>query len=402
MNNPQVTIVVGGRWHAIELARELHHAGMLHRLITNYPKFKTRHWGVPDDKVVSLPFTLFLNRLIPQILGQNLYRQLLPWLYRLFAYSAARHLEGSDIVHGWSSVAEPAIHWAKQNGVPFVLERISTHITLQSQILASEYDKLGFVNQEIHPQLIKQELKEYQQADRITVPSIFAKHSFLAQGIPESRLIFNPLNGTDTEIFSPGIKEDNVFRVVYAGSLGVRKGIHYLVKAFMAADIPDSELILIGGATPETPDLIAGADERVKCPGHKSETQLADYYRHSSLFVMPSLEDGFGMVLTQAIACGIPLIATTNTGGQDLLSMRGDQPREIELQIQEYPGGYIVPPANSQAIAHLLQLLANNHQLLAQKRQAALDFQAEDLSWQPYGQRSIENYQKLSQIECVR
>jgi glycosyltransferase involved in cell wall biosynthesis len=110
---------------------------------------------------------------------------------------------------------------------------------------------------------------------------------------------------------------------------------------------------------------------------------------------MPSLEDGFGMVLTQAIACGLPLIATTNTGGKDLLSMRGDRAIELESNVKEYPAGYIVPPANVTAIASLLQLLAANKKLLEQKRQAALDFQAEDLSWKPYGQRSIENYRSL-------
>jgi len=59
MNCLKITIVVGGRWHAFDLARELHAAGLLHRLITNYPKYKTRQWGIPDDKVVSLPLTLW-------------------------------------------------------------------------------------------------------------------------------------------------------------------------------------------------------------------------------------------------------------------------------------------------------------------------------------------------------
>lgn len=401
VKKPQVSIIVGGRWHAIELAREIHQAGMLHRLITNYPKFKTRRWGVPDDKVVSLPLTLFLNRAIPKVFGQNLHRKSLPWLYKLFARSAVEYLEGSTIVHGWSGVAEPAMHWAKQNDIPFVLERGSAHIKLQSQILEAEYSKLGLINVETDKRLIEQELQEYQLADRIAVPSLFAKRSFLEQGIPESRLIFNPLNGTNLKNFSPGIKQDDIFRVVYAGSLGVRKGIRYLVQAFMQADISNSELILLGGATPETSQLIVGADERVKCFGHISEPQLADYYRQSSVFVMPSLEDGFGMVLTQAFACGIPLITTTNTGGEDLLSMAGHIPTELESQIQEYPAGYIVPPANAEKISYLLQLLANNKELLQQKKRAALNFQTENLSWKPYGKRSIANYKNLAQVELA-
>lgn len=390
----KVTIVVGGRWHAIELARKLHEVGLLHRLITNYPKFKTRLWGVPDNKVVSLPLTLLLNKAISKIGGDPLIRKSLPFLYRLFGSSAVRYLEGSTLIHGWSSFSEPALHWAKQNGIPFVLERSSAHIAVQSQLLREEYQQLGLVCTEIHPEIVEQELREYDLADRVAVPSFFAKRSFLEQGFPAERLIHNPF-GTNLKTFSPGIKQDKVFRVVYAGYLSVRKGIRYLVNAFMQANIPNSELCLIGKATVETLQLLSGADERVKCIGHIPEPKLADYYRNSSIFIMPSIEDGFGYVVAQALACGLPLICTTNTGGEDLLRMRGEEPIKLEKNIEEYPAGYIVPPRNSEVIASLLELLASNSGLLEQKRQAALSFQETDLSWEQYFKRGIEEYQNL-------
>jgi alpha-maltose-1-phosphate synthase len=396
MTNPQVTIVVGGRWHAINLARELHQAGWLHRLITNYPKFKTRQWGVPDDKVVSLPLTFILNRIIPKIGGDKMMRKFLPQSYRWFAKAAVPYLEGSNLIHVWSSTAEPSINWAKQNDIPVVLERSSAHITVQSQILATEYKQLGlgFVPNEVHPEIVAQEIREYKLADRIAVPSLFAKRTFLQQGFNETQLIHNPL-GTSLETFSPGAKKDDVFRVVYAGSLGVRKGIHYLVRAFIQANIPNSELVLLGKAMPETSHLLTGADERVKCPGHVSETELARYYRNSSVFVMPSLEDGFGMVLAQAIACGLPIISTSNTGAEDLLRMQSTNPIDLANQIKEYPSGYLLPVRDCSAIASTLQLLATNPKILKQKQEAALKFQPEALSWSSYAQRSRTAYQEL-------
>ncbi len=394
MLNPKVTIVVGGRWHAIDLARELYQAGWLHRVITNYPKFKTRQWGVPDDKVVSLPLTLILNRAIPKLAGETMMRKFLPQSYRWFAKTAVPYLEGSTLIHAWSSMAEPIINWAKQNGIPVVLERSSAHITVQSQILEEEYKQLGLVCSEVHPEIIAQELREYQLADRIAVPSLFAKRTFLQQGFNERQLIHNPL-GTSLETFSPGVKEDDVFRVVYAGSLGVRKGIHYLVRAFIEANIPNSELVLLGKGMPETPRLLTGADERVKCPGHVSEAELTRYYRNSSVFVMPSLEDGFGMVLAQAIACGLPIVSTSNTGAEDLLRMQNTEPIYLDNQIEEYPSGYIVTPRDRSAIASVLQLLATNPHILKQKQEAALNFQPEALSWSAYAQRSRTAYQEL-------
>lgn len=390
----KVSIVVGGRWHAIELARELHKVGLLHRLITNYPKFKTRRWGVPDYKVVSIPLTLVLNKAIAKIGGDSLLRKSLPFLYQLFARDAARHLEGSTLIHGWSSFCEPSLKWAKQNSVPLILERSSAHIKAQSELLTQEYQQLGLVCKEIPPKLIDIEMEEYSLADKVAVPSFFAKRTFLEQGFSKERLIHNPF-GTNLKTFSPGVKQEQIFRVVYAGSLGIRKGIHYLVKAFMKANIPNSELCLIGGATPETPLLLSGADERVKCTGHIPEPKLADYYRNSSVFVMPSIEDGFGYVLAQALACGLPLICTTNTGGEDLLRIQGAEPVKRDLNIEEYPAGYLVPPRNSDAIASLLQLLASNPDLLKQKQQAALSFQEKDLSWEQYTQRTIKEYQKV-------
>lgn len=396
MTNPKVTIVVGGRWHAIDLARELHQAGWLHRLITNYPKFKTRQWGVPNDKVVSLPFTFLLNRAIPKIGGEKMMRKFLPQIYRLFAKAAVPYLEGSNLIHVWSSVAEPSINWAKQNGIPVVLERSSAHIALQAQILEEEYKQLGlkFRSNEAHPQIVAQELREYKLADHIAVPSLFVKRSFLQQGFNETQLIHNPL-GTSLKTFSPGKKKDNIFRVVYAGSLGVRKGIHYLVKAFIETNIANSELLLLGQTTPETHRLLIGADKRVKCPGHVCEAELARYYHNSSVFVLPSLEDGFGMVLAQAIACGLPIISTSNTGAEDLLGIQNTEPIYLDNQIKEYPSGYIVPPRNCSAIASILRLLATNPEILKQKQETALNFDSEALSWSAYTQRSMTAYQNL-------
>jgi len=395
MTNPKVTIVVCGRWHAIDLARELYQAGWLHRVITNYPKFKTRPWGVPDEKVVSLPLTLLLNRAIPKIGGEKMMRRFLPQIYRWFAQAAVPYLKESTLIHVWSSMAEPTINWAKQNDIPVVLERSSAHITVQAQILEEEYKQLGLVGNEVHPEIVAQELREYQLADRIAVPSLFAQRTFLQQGFKKTQLIHNPL-GTNLETFSPGAKEDNVFRLVYAGSLGVRKGIHYLVRAFIEANIPNSELILLGKAMPETPHLLTGADERVKCPGHVSETELARYYCNSTVFVMPSLEDGFGMVLAQALACGLPIISTRNTGAEDLLRMQNTEPISLDNRIEEYPSGYVVPPRDHSAIAFVLQLLANKpHNILKHKKEAALNFQPEALSWSAYGKRSRIAYQEL-------
>lgn len=397
----KISIIVGGRWHAFDLAKELYSAGILHRLITNYPKYKTRKWGIPDDKVISLPLTLLLGKAIYQIGEEKLVMKSQALLHNLFTKAASRYLEGSTLVHGWSSFSEPALLWAKQNGIPFLLERSSAHMRVQCQLLREEYQRLNLDWAETHPDVVAQELREYELADKVAVPSLFVKGSFLNQKFPEKRLVLNHF-GTNIKSFSPGLKQDNVFRIIYAGSLSVRKGIHYLVKAFMEADISNSELCLVGGATAETPHLLTGVDERIKLIGHVPQPQLVDYYRNSSVFVMASIEEGLAYVQAQALACGLPLICTTNTGGEDLLRMSGVQPVKLEMGIEEYPAGYLVPVRDSQAIATCLQILAQDKNLLLSKREAALSFRATGLDWSSYAQRAIKSYKFLHNPESTR
>ena len=124
----KITIVVGGRWHAFDLAKELHNAGHLHRLITNYPSWFVRRWGIPKQKVVSLPLTFFVVKAIYKVGGETLMMRCQWIVHRWFANRAVKYLEGSELIHGWSQWSEPSLQWAHQNAVPTVLERSSAHI----------------------------------------------------------------------------------------------------------------------------------------------------------------------------------------------------------------------------------------------------------------------------------
>jgi len=390
----KVTIVVGGRWHAFDLARELHEEGVLHRLVTNYPRFKTREWGIPDDKVASLPLALLCNHAVNRFGGERLAMRAQHRITSMFGRAAARCLEGSSVIHGWSGFSEPAMQWAKGRGIPFVLERGSAHILVQSRLLKEEHDVLGLPFAETHPGVVQQELREYSLADRVAVPSLFVKRSFLDQGFPESRLVHNPF-GADLRMFSPGPKGDEVFRVVYAGAMSVQKGIHHLLAAFKEADIEGSELVLVGSATEQSAALFKNGDRRTRHVGHVPQSQLVHQYRNSSVFVMPSVQDGLALVQAQAMACGLPLICTTNTGGEDLLRLTAATPIDHPGGIIEFPAGFVVPARDSGAIATCLTMLAHDPGLLRAKREAALSIRTASLSWKSYARRAIAAYATL-------
>ena len=121
---------------------------------------------------------------------------------------------------------------AKELGAKTVLQHGSSHIVYQDQILREEYDRLGLRGHEFaHPQIIAKELLEYQEADFISIPSLYVKETFLQRGVPAAKLLHVPY-GVDLSNFYPIPKVDKTFRVIHCGNLSLRKGVHYLLQAF--------------------------------------------------------------------------------------------------------------------------------------------------------------------------
>ena len=103
------------------------------------------------------------------------------------------------------------------------------------------------------------------------------------------------------------------------------------------------------------------------------------------------------MVQMQALACGLPLICTTNTGGEDLLSIQGSHDKESDQDIQQFPAGFVIPIHRPDAIARCLQRLYNEPLLWERMRKAALELASSKLSWKDYGERAISHYKTLLQ-----
>ena len=101
------------------------------------------------------------------------------------------------------------------------------------------------------------------------------------------------------------------------------------------------------------------------------------------------------MVQMQALACGLPLICTTNTGGEDLLRLSGDKGQAIDLGIIKFPAGFVIPIHSPEAISYCLRRLSNEFALWKAMRNEAIKLAANKLSWCDYGQRAIEHYKAL-------
>ncbi|EME69131.1 glycosyltransferase [Paramagnetospirillum caucaseum] len=375
----KVSVAVHGRFHGFDLAAQLHRRGALARLITTYPAFAARRFVPADLPLATVPWLEAERRL------WSLLR--LPGrpdtdVARRFARFAARHLPECDLLAGWSGASLEAMEEAGRRGIKVVIERGSTHMDHQSEVLAEAYARWGLEWRETDPELAAREREEYARADMIALGSRHAADSFLARGFSPDRLLVNPY-GVDLERFrsAAGRERSGKPRILFVGSVGVRKGVPELLTAFARLG-GSAELHLIGPVEPGFRSLLDRlASPGVVVRGALPGSALPAEYSFADLFCLPSVEEGFGMVILQAMASGLPVIATTATGLPDA----DPQGR----------AGWALPPGDVEALADALaQALADERQRL-EKGESARRLVEAGWSWDDYGGRAIEAYGRL-------
>ena len=380
----KITISVGGRFHAFHLAQQLLSRDYLEKLITSYPKFEVAKYGIPQDKISSVLIKEVLERSwrkLPNFL-RNIYNpQYL--IHEVFDKLASKKIEKSDIFIGWSSFSLNALRKAKSMGAITVLERGSSHIVYQDTLLKEEYARFGIIPksyQITHPKIIEKELREYEKADYISIPSSFVRMTFLENGIPESKLIHVPY-GVDLSHFRQTPKNDNVFRVVFAGGMSLRKGVHYLLQAFSELNLPNSELLLIGSMNDEMKPFFEKYDGKFKWLGHIPQKELYKYYSEGSVFAIASIEEGLAMVQPQAMACGLPVICTTNTGGEDI--------------VRDGIDGFVIPIRDVEALREKILYFYENPDKRAEMAESAKKRVSSGFTWDDYGKKIISAYENI-------
>lgn len=383
-----VSLSVPGRFHIFNLAHELERRGRLLQLITSYPKFEAARYGIPRKRIDTVLRKEIVQRMwekAPAFLRRRVNVQYAA--LELFDRSAEKLLKPANIFVGCSSASLRTLHAAKNKGMKTILERGSSHILHQTQILKEEYERFGVKARLTDPRIIEKELKEYQEADYISIPSLFVKKTFLDKGAPESKLIHVPY-GVDLAEFRQAAHPDGVFRVVYAGGMTLQKGVHYLLQAFAEMKLRNAELLLLGEKSDEIEPFFKKYAGSFRWVGRVPQRELASHYNRSSVFVLNSIQDGFGMVMLQAMACGLPVVASENTGGPDV--------------IQEGIEGFIIPIRNAEKLKEKLAYLYENPEIRERMGLAARARAAQGFSWSDYGNKMVAEYERISALKVSK
>jgi glycosyltransferase involved in cell wall biosynthesis len=268
-----------------------------------------------------------------------------------------------------------------KKGIPWICNRGSTHILEQKKLLDYEHDCWNVPRINFSQVGIERCLQEYDEATAIVVPSRFNRRSFLSQGVCPEKIYVRPY-GVNLEMFHPMPKEDKVFRVLFVGSASLRKGIGYLFEAIRPLVARRMvECWLVGAISDEVRHLLEENAGLFTYHGPQRRADLSWFYSQASVLVLPSIEEGLALVQAQAMACGVPVIATTNTGAE-------------ELFIDEREG-FIVPIRDPEAIRNKINYFLDSPDAL-QEMKARVLVRVKNLGgWNEYGESCLQLYTAL-------
>ncbi|WP_282162225.1 glycosyltransferase family 4 protein [Ulvibacterium marinum] len=374
----KVTQITPGRFHHFHLARQMEKHGLLDMIYTGYPRFKLKdEQDIPTKKIRTFPWiqTPYMAR---GVLGLGKYDKLgKDWVWfgtQVLDKYVAKNIKEKGVLIALSSKGLYSGLKMQSLGGIYICDRGSSHIVYQNEILEEEYKRWGFQWRGIDKRIMEKEQQEYEQADYITVPSEFVLNSFIEKGVKKNKLRKIPYGARLERFQKIGEPDKNKFSVLWVGGVSLRKGFMYALDAFNRFKHPNKEFIVVGHLSHEIKRLLDDHKlESVFFKGTVPNKLLLEYYNYSDVFLLTSLEEGLAMVQGEALACGCPVIATPNTGSQDLITNNRE--------------GFIVPIRNVEAIIENFQKFADCPHLREEMGENALKKVQELHGWDSYGNK---------------
>lgn len=361
----RVDIGVGGRFHADKMAEQLGGEFDVH-LYTSLPpsRFSLRR----ACSIHSHPLPEVIYRMARKVGLDN-------WgdLYKMksFGRAMARDIKRSGhharAFVGWSSFSLETLRLA--HAEQRFLVRDSAHILFQSRILQEEFEKhaVAWPNRSACEE---RELEEYELADRIIVLSEFARETFLKAGVSPEKIVVLPLGLDLTRFTAKTIKPVTApLQLLYFGSLSLRKGVQHLLEATRDFSPDTLQLTFIGGIEPHFHPILKKYSHAKYLPP-LPQAQLAKRLQDFDAYVLPTLEDGFGQTLPQAMASGLVPIVSENCGARDF--------------VESGVNGFRIPAGSVGELRRTLLKLTEEPGQIASLAEKAIQ-SASSRTWESYG-----------------
>lgn len=274
-----------------------------------------------------------------------------------------KKLHQFDAAYIWPGISLETIRKVKATGKPIFLERVNCFTERSRQILDEAYARLKL--EPTHPitsEIIQIEKEEIELADFIICPSQTVTQSYLDAGTPAQKLL------TASEGWSPNrfpyLSQDkpvkkrhasDEFNVVFMGSDSIRKGLHLFLRVWERANIR-GKLIILGHLDPRIAEICRDILSRQDVVHLGCRSDYASAYLDADLFVLPSLEEGSPLVTYEAMAHGLPILASPMGAGGI---------------VRDGVDGIVLPPYEEDRWVEALVKLASDHDLRHQLGESA-------------------------------
>jgi glycosyltransferase involved in cell wall biosynthesis len=291
-----------------------------------------------------------------------------------------------DILHAWPLGALETLKRASALGIPTVLERPNAHTRFAYEVVQKECERLGVSLPRGHEhayneQILRREEEEYRSASSLLCPSEFTARTFLRQGFAPERLIRHQY-GFDENVYYPDYRPRDPKRglqVLFVGVCAVRKGLHFALEAWLRSSARrDGKFLIAGEFIPEYHKRLAPLlrHSSVCALGHRND--VPELMRNADVMVLPTIEEGFGLVCVEALGCGcVPLVSEACT----------EFCRHMDNSL-------VHRIADVEALTSQLNLLHRDRALLAKLRAGALT-SAPALTWDAAGTRLLAAYREV-------
>jgi len=370
----KVTVSCGTKFHSDYTSFQLQKHGLLNSVLTAHPSSRYLNRVDIQRKLVTFfPPIFAVSHILKKVFSNS--NGLSRWLdYNLpilFDKLASKKLKKSDVLLTWAWSGLESIKQMKKQGGIALVEECGSCNKFQNELLKEEYENLGLAFDSPTPQfIIERQLKEAAIADYLLCPSKHVVQSFVANGVSEKKCIVIPY-GVNRGIFKPQWLDKSEFTVICVGTVGVRKGYLYLFKALELLQIK-IKCIIIGKIEDQFLSHFNSYKHLFTHYDHIPHHELVNYYNKASLFVFPSLDEGMALVQLEAMACGLPIICTTNSGGDSV--------------VEDGVEGFVIPIRNPEVLADRIKILHDNPKMLKEFSQNA-EKKASTYTWDTYGNK---------------
>lgn len=304
--------------------------------------------------------------------------------FRYFDKWVSKQLEKvmPDIIVGYEDFSYHTFQEANRLGIRCILDAPSIHHVTADKIL-------GRHKNSFRTEINRRKDVELSLAERIICCSSMAAKTYSDNGVSQSKitpiLLGAELNNTCKTPFRPHPNGKAATKFVFAGTLSKRKSVDLILDAFeeITKQGLKFELVFVGGTSGSERHAWLSRIESI--PGatylqNQSQPQLFDIFSNSDCLLLPSRFDAFGMVVAEAMACGIPAAVSSTTGAKEI----------IEL----HPGsGWIIQP-KLEDIFDFAKRAILNPEILVNAKISALSA-AKEFTWAAYHRRVADLFSEI-------